>query len=57
MAYFLGAAIVLDTYFFSEELRAKKWTEEDTVAHEFLMQYADVGQEYWAALNHAKFDV
>jgi len=21
------------------------------------MQYADVGQEYWAALNHAKFDV
>lgn len=57
LSYFLGAAVVLDSYFFKEELRAKKWTDEDTVAHEYLMQYADVGQEYWAALNHAKFDV
>ena len=53
----LGAAVVLDSYFFKEELRAKKWTDEDTVAHNYLLQYADVGQEYWAALNHAKFDV
>lgn len=53
----LGAAVVLDSYNFKEELRAKKWTDEDTVAHQFLMQYADVGQEYWAALNHVKFDV
>lgn len=22
-----------------------------------MLQYADVGQEYWAELNHAKFDV
>ena len=57
MAYLLGAAVVLDSYFFKEELRAKKWTDEDIVASEFLMQYADIGQEYWAALNHAKFDV
>ena len=56
-AYLLGAAVVLDSYFFKEELRAKKWTEEDTVAHEFLMQYADVGRDYWSALNYAKFDV
>ena len=53
----LGAAVVLDSYYFKEELRAKKWTDEDAVAHEFLSQYADVGQEYWAELNRAKFDV
>ena len=57
LAYLLGAAVVLDSYFFKEELRAKKWTDEDTQAHQFLMQYADVGQEYWSALNHVKFDV
>ena len=57
MAYLLGAAVVLDSYFFKEELRNKKWTDEDTQAYNFLMQYADVGQEYWSALNHAKFDV
>ena len=33
MAYLLGAAVVLDSYFFKEELRAKKWTDEDTVVH------------------------
>jgi len=43
LAYLLGAAVVLDSYFFKEELRAKKWTDEDTVAHNWLMQYADVG--------------
>ena len=56
-AYLLGAAVVLDSYFFKEELRAKKWTDEDTQAHEYLSQYADVGRDYWHALNHAKFDV
>ena len=56
-AYLLGAAVVLDSYFFKEELRAKKWTDEDTVAYEYLMQYADISRDYWAALNHAKFDV
>ena len=57
LAYLLGAAVVLDSYFFKEELRAKKWTDEDTLAHNWLMQYADVGQAYWAELNHTKFDV
>jgi len=33
LAYLLGAAVVLDSYFFNEELRAKKWTEEDSDAH------------------------
>ncbi len=33
LAYLLGAAVVLDSYFFKEELRAKKWTDEDTQAH------------------------
>lgn len=26
-SYLLAAAVVLDSYFFKEELRAKKWTE------------------------------
>ena len=56
-AYLLAAAVVLDSYFFKEELRAKKWTDEDTEAHNWLMQFADVGQPYWAELNHCKFDV
>jgi len=57
LAYLMGAAVVLDSYFFKEELRAKKWTDEDTLAHEFLMQYADVGRDYWSVLNKQKFDV
>lgn len=57
LAYLLAAAVVLDSYFFKEELRAKKWTDEDTEAHNWLMQFADVGQPYWAELNHCKFDV
>ena len=57
LAYLLGPAVVLDSYFFKEELRAKKWTEEDSEAHRWLMQYADVGQAYWSELNQTKFDV
>ena len=57
LAYLLAAAVVLDSYYFKEELRAKKWTDEDTVAHEFLMRFADVGHDYWHVLNHTKFDV
>ena len=37
LAYLVAAAVVLDSYFFKEELRAKKWTEEDTEAHNWLM--------------------
>ena len=48
---------MLDSYNFKEDLRDKKWTNEDVQASDFLLQYADIGQEYWAALNYAKFDV
>ena len=37
LAYLLGAAIVLDSDFFKDELYAKRWTDEDTVAYEYLM--------------------
>ena len=57
LAYLLGAAIVLDTDFFKKELYAKRWTDEDSAAYEYLMQYADIGRDYFQALNHAKFDV
>merc|ERR1712183_144857 len=33
------------------------WSQEDIDAHTFLAKTADVGKEYWAALNKAKFDV
>lgn len=56
-AYLLGAAVVLDSYYFKEDLKDKKWTDEDTQAHEYLSQYSDVGQDYWEKLNTAKFDV
>ena len=57
MSKLLAAAIVLDTYFFKEELRNKKWTEEDEQAQAFLAETADIGHDYWARLNTAKFDV
>lgn len=57
LAYLLGAAVVLDSYFFKEELRAKKWTEQDTEAYDFLMRFADISHDYWSALNDIKFNV
>ena len=53
----LGAAVVLDSYNFKEELRDKKWNQLDVDAHGFLSQFADVGTQYWSRLNAAKFDV
>jgi inorganic pyrophosphatase/exopolyphosphatase len=35
-AYLLGAAVVLDSYYFKEDLRDKKWSQEDSDAHAFL---------------------
>ena len=52
----LAAAVVVDSYFFKEELRGKKWTEQDTEAHEWLMKFADVGHAFWHDLNNIKFD-
>ena len=57
LAYLLAAAIVLDTYWFKEDLKDKKWTDQDSEAHTFLAQFANIGKEYWQALNTAKFDV
>ena len=57
LAYLLGAAIVLDSYNFREELKDKKWNQLDSNAHEFLSKTADLGFKYWARLNGAKFDV
>lgn len=56
-AYLLGAAVVLDSYYFKEDLRDKKWSQEDSDAHAFLSKTADVGKDYWGILNKAKFDV
>ena len=36
LSYLLGAAIVLDSYNFKEELKDKKWNQIDSNAHEFL---------------------
>jgi len=56
LAYLLAAAVTLDSYNFLEELKDRKWNKEDIEAHKFLAQTADVGHEYWKALNDIKFD-
>ena len=56
-ATLLGAAVVLDSYNFKEELRDKKWNQLDIDAHAFLSKFADLGTQYWSRLNAAKFDV
>lgn len=57
MAYLLAAPIVLDTYNFKDELKDKKWSQEDSDAHKFLSQYGDYGTAYWKNLNDAKFSI
>jgi hypothetical protein len=52
----LAAAVCLDSYYFLEELRNKKWNDDDIIAHKFLSQTADVGEEYWRVLNDTKFN-
>ena len=56
LAYLLAAAVTLDSYNFLEELKDRKWNKDDMEAHKFLAQTADVGHEYWKALNDTKFD-
>lgn len=56
LAYLLAAAVCLDSYNFLEEIKNKKWNDDDIVAHKFLSQTADVGLEYWKVLNDTKFD-
>jgi len=56
LAYFLAAAVCLDSYNFLEELRDRKWNKDDIEAHKFLAQTADVGFDYWKSLNDTKFD-
>lgn len=36
LSYLLGAAVVLDSYNFKEELKDKKWNQIDLNAHAFL---------------------
>jgi len=57
LSYLLAAAVVLDSYFFKESLKDSKWNSMDTDAHEFLMQYADVGHDSWNVLQTEIFDV
>ena len=57
LAHLMGAAVVLDSYNFREELKDRKWNQLDLNAHTFLSQTADLGFDYWARLNGAKFDV
>lgn len=56
LAYLMAAAVCLDSYNFLEEIRNKKWNDDDIVAHKFLSQTADVGDEYWRVLNDTKFN-
>lgn len=55
-AYFLGAAVVLDTHNFKELLRNEKWTSEDEVAHEWLSQFTTLDKTYFDKMQNNKFN-
>ena len=55
-AYFLGAAISLDTYNFRKDLEGTKWHKDDFEAFEFLKLYAELGDNYFNHLCDIKFD-
>lgn len=55
-AYFLGAAIALDTSNFKEALRDTKWQREDEMAYQWLSEFAELGQSYFLKMRNNKFN-
>eukprot|EP00347_Sterkiella_histriomuscorum_P007811 403347471 len=55
MAMFLLAPIVLDSFFFNENLKGSKWTEQDLNAYNYLVKVAEIdnGKEYFDNLYNA----
>jgi inorganic pyrophosphatase/exopolyphosphatase len=47
----------LDSYYFDPSLKESKWTAKDAEVHEYLLNLAPVGKEYWSYLNNAKNDI
>jgi len=54
-AYFIAAAVVLDTHNFLPDYRNKKWSQEDEESGEWLAKYADIGTEYFDRMQNNKF--
>ncbi len=55
-SYFVAAAVMLDTHNFKELLRDSKWQKEDQEAHEWLLQYTELGTEYFDKMQNNKFN-
>lgn len=55
-AYFIAAAVMLDTHNFKELLRDSKWQKEDQEAHEWLLQYTELGDAYFDKMQNNKFN-
>jgi len=58
-AYFIAAAVVLDTHNFLPEYRNKKWSLEDSESGEWLSKYTDIGNrfcnDYFDRMQNNKF--
>ena len=55
-AYFLAAAVVLDSDNFAEHLRDKKWTQEDEFARDWLKNFTVLDRSYFNNMQLKKFD-
>ncbi|CDW75375.1 UNKNOWN [Stylonychia lemnae] len=54
LAYFMLAPIVLDSFFFDENLKDSKWTQQDLDAYNYLVKVADVdGKAYFDNLYNS----
>ena len=54
--YFVAAAVMLDTHNFKELLRDSKWQKEDQEAHDWLLQYTELGSTYFDKMQDNKFN-
>ena len=52
-AYFLQAPLVLDSYYFEENLKGSKWTEKDQEVYGYLNALTKTDKEYFNELFNA----
>lgn len=55
-AYFMGAAVWLDSHNFDVVLKDKKYSEEDLWARDWLLEFAPLDDDYFDAMELKKFD-
>lgn len=55
-AYLLGAAVILDSHNFAEDMRDSKWSSEDEVARDHLNKFTSLNEEYYDRMELNKHD-